>query len=55
MDGGFAFSEADYRSQTAAMDANMSALESTLLNFTLWNYVAENCHEWGDGWFVTLF
>jgi hypothetical protein len=54
MDSGFAFKDADYRSQTAAMNANLSALEATLLNFTLWNYVAENCHAWGDGWYVFI-
>lgn len=56
MDSKYAFADADYKSQTAAMNANLNALEATLLNFTLWNYVAENCHEWGDGWyFLNLF
>lgn len=36
--------------QSKAMDANLYALESNLLNFTLWNYVPDNDSEWGDQW-----
>jgi Glycoside hydrolase family 5 C-terminal domain len=32
------------------MDANMTALEKDLLNFTLWNYCSDNSHKWGDQW-----
>ncbi len=40
----------DYRQQVAAMNASMTALEANLLNFTLWNYTADNTHERGDLW-----
>jgi hypothetical protein len=37
------------------MDANMSALESTLVNFTLWTYCSDNSNEWGDNWFFIFY
>ncbi|KAF9970400.1 hypothetical protein BGZ73_006883 [Actinomortierella ambigua] len=40
----------NYKDQVRAMDANMYALESNHLNFTLWNYCADNSHKWGDRW-----
>ncbi|KAF9927350.1 hypothetical protein FBU30_003307 [Linnemannia zychae] len=40
----------NYKDQIKAMDANMYALESNHLNFTLWNYCADNSHKWGDQW-----
>ncbi|KAG0244945.1 hypothetical protein BGW41_005544 [Actinomortierella wolfii] len=39
-----------FKDQVRAMDANMYALESNHLNFTLWNYCADNSHKWGDRW-----
>jgi hypothetical protein len=39
-----------YKPQLQAMDANMTALERNLLNFTLWNYCPDNNHQWGDNW-----
>lgn len=50
MDNKAAYTNLDYRSQAMAMNANLSALESNLLNFTLWTYCPNNSHEWGDGW-----
>ncbi|KAG0344567.1 hypothetical protein BG004_004358 [Podila humilis] len=40
----------NYKDQVKAMDANMYALESNHLNFTLWNYAPDNSHMWGDLW-----
>ncbi|KAF9104742.1 hypothetical protein BGX29_001354 [Mortierella sp. GBA35] len=40
----------NYKDQIKAMDANMYALESNHLNFTLWNYCPDNNHKWGDLW-----
>ncbi|KAG0026011.1 hypothetical protein BGZ82_009694 [Podila clonocystis] len=40
----------NYKDQMKAMDANMYALESNHLNFTLWNYCPDNSHKWGDQW-----
>ncbi|KAF9362757.1 hypothetical protein BGX34_005558 [Mortierella sp. NVP85] len=43
-------SKGNYKDQIKAMDANMYALESNHLNFTLWNYCPDNSHKWGDRW-----
>lgn len=40
----------DYSKQLRAMDANMTALDRNLLNFTIWNYCPDNNHQWGDQW-----
>jgi hypothetical protein len=40
----------NYDEQTLAMDYNLSAMERNLLNFTIWTYVSDNSHQWGDGW-----
>lgn len=50
MDNKRAYHTDDYSSQTLALDANMSALERNVLNFTLWNYCPDNSNEWGDNW-----
>ncbi|KAF9940937.1 hypothetical protein BGZ75_005248 [Mortierella antarctica] len=51
MNGGKSYrSNGHYKDQIKAMDANMYALESNHLNFTLWNYCPDNTHKWGDQW-----
>lgn len=51
MDGKAAyFKNAGYKVQLKAMETNMAALESNLLNFTLWNYSPDNNHAMGDNW-----
>ncbi|KAJ3271920.1 hypothetical protein HK104_004602, partial [Borealophlyctis nickersoniae] len=50
MDDKHAYRTNDFTSQLSAMDANMHALESNLLHFTLWNYCSDNTHAWGDQW-----
>ncbi|OQE90798.1 hypothetical protein PENNAL_c0011G09144 [Penicillium nalgiovense] len=51
MDDKYAYKTGDYSSQTSAMDANHFALEGSTSNgFTLWVYVTQNDHEWGDQW-----
>lgn len=51
MDDKYAYRTGDYASQSAAMDANHFALEgSGAAGYTLWVYVAENNHDWGDCW-----
>ncbi|KAI9098286.1 glycoside hydrolase superfamily [Phlyctochytrium arcticum] len=50
MDDRKAYFDQDYSAQINAMDCNMHALETNLLNFTLWNYCPDNSHKWGDGW-----
>jgi len=45
-----AYQTGDYASQVQAMDATIQALEANLVNFTLWNYTADNSHVRGDQW-----
>lgn len=43
--------EGDYSAQQKALDASLNATDgSNALNFTLWTYVPDNSHEWGDNW-----
>ncbi|WWC60063.1 uncharacterized protein I303_102626 [Kwoniella dejecticola CBS 10117] len=43
--------EGDYSSQQRAMDCSMNACDGTnCLNYTIWNYVPDHCHEWSDNW-----
>ncbi|OKL56861.1 hypothetical protein UA08_08007 [Talaromyces atroroseus] len=51
MDEKSAYKTGDYSSQISAMDANHFALEGSGSNgFTLWLYMTENNHQWGDQW-----
>ncbi|KAI8825891.1 glycoside hydrolase superfamily [Fimicolochytrium jonesii] len=45
-----AYITGDYKNHHLALDANLAAMESNLLHFTLWNYCPDNCHQWGDQW-----
>ena len=45
--------EGDYSLQSRAWDASMNAMDGpNCLNFTLWTYVPDNNHEFGDNWYV---
>ncbi|KAF0470596.1 glycoside hydrolase [Gigaspora margarita] len=50
LDNRKAYENGDYSQQIKAMDANLQALESNLVNYTLWTYVPDNSNEWGDQW-----
>ncbi|KAI9722417.1 MAG: hypothetical protein M1828_004784 [Chrysothrix sp. TS-e1954] len=50
MEDGKAYKTGDYSSQTSALDAVHYGLERSMVGFTLWNYTATNCHNWGDQW-----
>jgi hypothetical protein len=44
--------EGDYSAQQRAWDASMNAMDGpNCLNFTLWTYVPDNSHQWGDLWY----
>lgn len=45
-----AFRTGDYTKQVRAMDRSMKVMEDTLLNYTIWNYTADNTNARGDGW-----
>ena len=50
MNGRRSFRGGDYSLQEKALSAYYDALDANLLDATLWNYTADNTHEWGDGW-----
>ncbi|KIW28140.1 uncharacterized protein PV07_07822 [Cladophialophora immunda] len=51
MDDKYAYKSGDYSSQISALDANHFALEgSGSQGYTLWTYVSQNNHQWGDLW-----
>jgi len=45
-----AYKTGDFSKQVTAMDDSMQALEANLVNFTLWNYTADNSNARGDQW-----
>lgn len=44
------FTSGDFSEHEDAMDRSFKAMESNLLNYTLWNYTANNDNEHGDQW-----
>ncbi|KIJ24732.1 glycoside hydrolase family 5 protein, partial [Sphaerobolus stellatus SS14] len=41
----------DYSNQTKALDASLNAADGpNCINWTVWTYVPDNTHKWGDGW-----
>ncbi|OCF45059.1 cytoplasmic protein [Kwoniella heveanensis CBS 569] len=43
--------EGDYSLQQRAMDCSMNACDGpNCLNYTIWTYVPDHCHEWGENW-----
>lgn len=50
LDDAKAYRTGDFSSQIEAFDRTFRALEDNLLSGTLWNYTADNTHEYGDGW-----
>ncbi|KAH0543322.1 endo-1,4-beta-glucanase [Glutinoglossum americanum] len=51
MDDKYAYKTGDYSSQLSAMDANHFAVEGSGIDgFTLWVYMSQNNHRWGDLW-----
>lgn len=43
--------EGDYSAQQKALDASLNATDGpNALSWTMWVYVADNSHEWGDLW-----
>ncbi|MCX6053880.1 MAG: hypothetical protein NTZ74_03000 [Chloroflexi bacterium] len=45
-----AYLNGDFTNQVHAMERTMRALENNFLNFTLWNYTADNTNSRGDQW-----
>ena len=45
-----AYRTGDFRTQAAAMDRTLRAMDDNLLSYTLWNYTADNSNARGDMW-----
>ncbi len=50
MNEGEAFKDGDYSDQIKALDRSFSVVEANHLNYTLWNYTADNTNSRGDLW-----
>ena len=50
MNNKFAYQTGDFSKQVSALDDTLQALEANLVNFTLWNYTADNSNLRGDLW-----
>jgi hypothetical protein len=50
MNGKRAFKTRNYRLHEEALSMYYDAIDAHLLHSTIWNYTADNTHEWGDGW-----
>ena len=45
-----AYEDGDFSTQEEAMNRSIQLTETNLLNYTLWNYTADNTNERGDQW-----
>jgi hypothetical protein len=50
MKGKRAFKTGNYRLHEEALSMYYDAIDAHLLHAAIWNYTADNTHEWGDGW-----
>jgi hypothetical protein len=50
LDNKKAYSTGNFSNQRNAMEDSIQALESNLLNYTLWNYTSDNTNARGDHW-----
>jgi hypothetical protein len=50
LEKGRAYRDGNFAQQVAALDDVMQALESTGVDFTLWDYTADNTNQHGDQW-----
>ncbi|KAF5343567.1 hypothetical protein D9758_012971 [Tetrapyrgos nigripes] len=43
--------QGDYSRQERALDASLNAADGpNAINYTIWTYCPDSCHDWGDGW-----
>lgn len=54
MDDRLAYRTHDYTNHVTAMDSTLSAMDATMVNYTIWNYNADNVNSVGDYWYVPV-
>ncbi|NHJ86572.1 MAG: glycoside hydrolase family 5 protein [Asgard group archaeon] len=45
-----AFRTGNWKKHIDALTLHVDCMDANLLNYTLWNYTADNCNDWGDLW-----
>jgi hypothetical protein len=45
-----AYRDGNWKKHIEALTLHLDCMDANLLNFTLWNYTADNNNEWGDLW-----
>ncbi len=50
LDGGLAYRNGEYGLHLQALHTYYALLDELWLHATHWNYTADNCNAWGDGW-----
>ncbi|HUT82232.1 MAG TPA: cellulase family glycosylhydrolase [Candidatus Bathyarchaeia archaeon] len=45
-----AFRDGNWKKHIDALTLNLDCMDANLLNYTIWNYTADNCNDWGDLW-----
>jgi hypothetical protein len=45
-----AYRSGNFKTQVRAMERSLQAMDAALLNYTIWNYTADNTNQRGDGW-----
>lgn len=45
-----AYRDSNWKKHIEALTLQIDCMDANLLHFTLWNYTADNCNDWGDLW-----
>ncbi|MBN1329891.1 MAG: cellulase family glycosylhydrolase [Candidatus Heimdallarchaeota archaeon] len=45
-----AYKDGNWKKHVEALTLHLDCMDANLLNYTIWNYTADNCNEWGDLW-----
>jgi len=45
-----AYRDGNWKKHIEALTLHLDCMDANLLHYTIWNYTANNCNEWGDLW-----
>ncbi len=45
-----AYKDGNWKKHIDALTLHLECMDANLLHYTIWNYTADNCNEWGDLW-----